>query len=42
MITPTMMISDVPPKDTLAPNIPLKNIGIIATIISPTAPINTI
>ena len=38
-ITPTTMIKDVPPKETLAPNTPLKKIGIIATIINPIAPI---
>ena len=31
------MMIDVPPKDTLAPNIPLKKIGITHTMISPTA-----
>ena len=38
-ITPTTMISDVPPKVTFAPNAPEKKIGIIATIVSPHAPI---
>ena len=33
------MISDVPPKDTLAPSIPLKKIGITCTITRPHAPI---
>ena len=32
------MIRDVPPKDTLAPNTPLKKIGITATMMSPIAP----
>ena len=39
--TPTMIISDVPPNDTLAPAIPANAIGIVATISKPIAPINT-
>ena len=40
--TPTIMISDVPPNDTEAFARPAKAIGIVATIISPITPINTI
>ena len=39
--TPTIMINEVPPNDTLASNTPEKTSGIVATIKSPTAPINT-
>ena len=35
MITPTIMIMDVPPKDTFALNSPFRIIGMIATIASP-------
>ena len=38
-ITLTIMIRLVPPKETSAPNIPLKKIGMMAMITSPTAPI---
>ena len=38
MITPTIMISDVPPNETLAPTKPLKTIGSNATIERPIAP----
>ena len=37
--TPTTMMIDVPPKDTCAPNTPLKKNGMIATITRPAAPI---
>ena len=40
--TPTTIMIDVPPKETLAPNTPLKKIGIKATIINPVAPIKII
>ena len=40
--TPTIIIRDVPPKDTLTPNTPAQKIGITATIIKPTAPIKII
>ena len=33
---------DVPPKLTLAPNIPLKKIGMIATMVKPMAPMKMI
>ena len=39
--TPTMMMIEVPPKDTSALNTPLKNIGTNAINASPIAPINT-
>ncbi len=32
---------EVPPKETSAPNTPLKKIGIVATMINPTAPMKT-
>ena len=41
MITPQIMMSDVPPNETSALNLPLKKIGMIATMISPIAPIRT-
>ena len=41
-ITPTTMMMDVPPNETLAPNTPLKKNGTTATIVSPAAPINII
>ena len=37
--TPTTIISEVPPKFTLAPNAPAKKIGITATMVRPIAPI---
>ena len=37
--TPTIMMMDVPPKDTEAPKAPLNTIGIVQTIRSPIAPI---
>ena len=42
MITPTIIIIDVPPKLTLAPNVPEKNMGITETTIKPQAPKNII
>ena len=42
MITPTIIMSDVPPNETFAPNLPLKKIGTSATMIRPIAPIKTI
>ena len=40
--TPTIIISDVPPKETFAPNTPENKIGITATITKPTAPMKII
>lgn len=37
--TPTMMMMEVPPKDTFALKIPLKKIGSTATTVNPAAPI---
>ena len=37
-ITPTTIMIEVPPKDTCASNHPEKKIGIIATILKPSAP----
>ena len=39
---PTIMMIDVPPNETFAPNTPLKMNGITHTMIRPTAPINII
>ena len=41
-ITPTIIMIEVPPKDTFAPNTPLKKNGITATMVSPAAPIKMI
>jgi hypothetical protein len=42
MVTPTIMMREVPPKLKFALKIPEKIIGIIQTMVKPIAPINMI